>query len=127
MKGTLTKFKAAGSKETSYHKGSDDAVVTSKVAECEWKSDASQEEFYHRSLAVGNMWDSLPKLLENIKLRELKADDAKGVRKILHHLCTNMFKPARNKLDSQHATTRNLLLQLVGKVQLVCDASLFLD
>jgi len=71
LEGTLTKFKAARGKETSDHKESDDAVVTSKVVEHERTSDASQEEFCRRSLTDGNTWDSFTELLENMKLREL--------------------------------------------------------
>ena len=66
------KFKAESSKETSDDRGSDD--MTSK-AERKRKSDASPVEFWHRSLAGGNVWDSLADLLKIIKLRRVVADD----------------------------------------------------
>ena len=56
LKETLAKFQAERGNETSDDKRSDD--VTSK-AERKRKSDAIPVEFCHRSLAGGNVWDSL--------------------------------------------------------------------
>jgi len=88
--------------------------MTSK-AECKRKSDASPVEFCYRSLAGGNIWDSLADLLKIIKLREAGADDVKEVREIVQHLFSNIVKPARSKRDSRQAKTHinHLLFQLV--------------
>jgi len=45
------------------------------------ESDTSPVEFCHRSLAGGNVWDSLDDLLKIRKLRGIGADDVKEVRK----------------------------------------------
>jgi len=55
-------------------------------AECKRKSDASPVEFGRRSLAAGNVWDSLAGLLKMMKLRGVGADDVKEVREIVQHL-----------------------------------------
>jgi len=94
---TLAKFQAERGNETSDDKGSDD--MTSK-AERKWQSDASPVEFCRRSLAGGNVWDSLTDLLKTMKLRGVCADDVKEVREIVQHLFTNIVKPARSKRDS---------------------------
>ena len=94
LKETLAKFQAERGNETSDNKGSDD--MTSK-AERKWKSDASQVEFCCRSLAGGNVWDSLADMLKIMKLRGVSADDVKEVREIVQHLFTNIVKPARSK------------------------------
>jgi len=65
LKETLAKFQAERGSETSDDKGSDD--LTSK-ADCKRKSDASPVEFCRRSLAGGNVWDSLAALLKIMKL-----------------------------------------------------------
>ena len=103
--------------------------MTSKV-ERKWKSDASPVEFCRRSLAGGNVWDSLADLLKIMKLRGVGADDVKEVREIMQHLCTNIVKPARSKRDSQQAKTHvdNLLLsQLVDDMHSTWNADSFLD
>jgi len=64
LKETLAKFQAERGNQTSDDKGSDD------IAKRKRKSDASPEEFCHRSLAVGNVWDSLSDLLKIMKLQE---------------------------------------------------------
>ena len=80
---TLAKFQAERGNETSDDKGSDD--MTSK-AERKRKSDASPVELRRRSLAGGNVWDSLADLLKIMKLRGAGADDVKEVREIVQHL-----------------------------------------
>jgi len=72
--------------------------MTSK-AERKRKSDASPAEFCRRSLAGGNVWDSLAGLLKIMKLR-VGADTVKDVREIVQRLFTNIVKPARSKRDS---------------------------
>jgi len=72
LKETLAKFQAETGNETSDDKGSDD--MTSK-AERKRKSDASPVEFCGRSLAGGNVWESLADLLKIMKLRGIGADD----------------------------------------------------
>ena len=62
LKESLAKFQAERGNETSDDKGSDD--MTSK-AELKWKPDASPVEFCRRSLAGGNVWDSLADLLRS--------------------------------------------------------------
>ena len=112
LKETLAKFQAERGNDMSEDKGSDD--MTSK-AERKWKSNASQVEFCRRSLAGGNVWDSLADLVKIMKLRGVGADDVKEVREIVQHLFTNIVKPARSKQDSRQAKTHvgDLLLQLV--------------
>ena len=61
LKETLAKFQAERGNETLDDKRSDD--MTSK-AERKRKLDASHIEFCHRSLAGGDVWDSLADLLE---------------------------------------------------------------
>jgi len=61
------------------------------------KSDESPVEFCRRSLAGGNVWDSLADLLKIMKLREVGADDVNEVPEIVQHLFTNIVKPARSK------------------------------
>jgi len=77
LKETLAKFQAERGKETSDDKGSHD--MKSK-AERKRKSDTSPVEFCRRSLAGGNVWDSLADLLKIMKLRRVVADDVKEVR-----------------------------------------------
>jgi len=67
LKETLAKFQAERGNETSDDKGSDD--MTSK-AERKRKSDASPVEFSRRSLAGGNVWDSLTDLQKIISYWE---------------------------------------------------------
>ena len=81
LKETLAKFQRGN--ETSDDNGSDD--VTSK-AEHKRTSDASPVQFCRRSLAGGNVWDSLADLLKIMKLRGAGADDVKEVREIVQHL-----------------------------------------
>jgi len=102
--------------------------MTSK-AERKRKSDLSPVEFCRRSLAGGNVWDSLADLLKIMKLRGVGADDVKEVREIVQHLFTNIVKPARSKRDSRQAKTRvnNLLLQLVDDMLSVWNTDSFLD
>jgi len=126
LKETLAKFQAERGNETSDDKGSDD--MTSK-AEHKRKSDASPVQFCRRSLAGGNVWDSLADLLKIMKLRGVGADDAKEVREIVQHLFTNIVKPARSKRDSRQARTHvdNLLFQLVDDMLSVWNTDSFLD
>jgi len=72
-------------------------------------------EFCRRSLAGGNVWDSLADLLKIMKLRRAGADDVKVVRELVQHLFTNIVKPAHSKRDSRQAKTHidQLLFQLV--------------
>ena len=86
-------------------------------------------EFCRRSLAGGNVWDSLTDLLKIIKLRGVGADDVKEVREIVQHLFTNIVKPARSKRDSRQAATHvdHLLFQLVDDVHSMWDVDSFLD
>jgi len=83
---TLAKLEAEGGNETSDDKGSDD---TTSKAEHKRKSDASPVEFCRKSLAGGNIRDSLADLLKIMKLRGVGADDVKEVREIVQHLFTN--------------------------------------
>jgi len=126
LKETLATFQAERGNETSDDKGSDD--MTSK-AERKRKSDASPVEFYRRSLAGGNVWDSLADLLKIMKLRGVGADDVKEVREIVQHLFTDIVKPARSKRDSRQAKTHvdNLLFQLVDDMLSVWNTDSFLD
>jgi len=95
LKETFAKFQAERGNKTSDDKGSDD--MTSN-AERTRKSDAtSPMEFCRRSLAGGNVWDSLAYLLKIMKLRGIGSDDVKEVREIVQHLFTNIVKPARSK------------------------------
>ena len=102
--------------------------MTSK-AERKRKSDASPVELCRRSLAGGNIWDSLADLLKIMKLRGVGADDVKVVREIVQHLFTNIVKPARSKRDSRQAKTHacNLLLQFVDDMLSVWNTDSFLD
>ena len=88
-------------------------------------------EFCRRSLAGGNVWDSLANLLKIMQLRGVGADDVKEVREIVQHLFTNIVKPARSKRDNQQAATPrhvdNLLFQLVDEMCSIWDANSFLD
>ena len=100
LKETFAKFQAERGNETSDDKRSDD--MTSK-AERKRKLDASPVEFCHRSLAEGNVWDSiesLADLLRIMKLRGAGADDVKKVQEIVQHLFRNIVKPALSKRDS---------------------------
>jgi len=126
LKETLAKFQAERGNETSDNKGSDD--MTSK-AERKRKSDASPVEFCCRSLAGGNVWDSLADLLKIMKLRGAGSDDVKEVREMVQHLFTNIVKPARSKRDSRQAKTHvdNLLFQLVNNMLLVWNTDSLLD
>jgi len=83
LKETLTKFQAERGNETSDDKGSDD--MASK-AERKRKSYASPVEFCRRSLAGGNVWDSLADLLKIMKLRGVGADDVGGPGDSATHL-----------------------------------------
>jgi len=123
LKETLAKFQAERGNETSDDKGSDN--MTSK-AERKRKSDASPVEFCCRSLAGGNVWDSLADLLTVMKLRGAGADDVKEVREIVQHLFTNIVKSARSKRDCRQAKTHvdNLLLQLVDDMLSVWNTDL---
>jgi len=91
LKETLAKFQAERGNDTSDDKGFDD--MTSK-AERKRKSDASLVEFCCKSLAGGNVLDSLADLLKIMKLRGVGADDVKEVQEIVKHLFTNIDKPA---------------------------------
>jgi len=126
MKEILADFQAERGNETSDDKGSDD--MTSK-AERKRKSDASPVEVCRRSLAGGNVWDSLADLLKIMKLRGVGADDIKEVREIVQHLFTNIVKPARSKRDSQQAKTHvdNLLFQLIDDMLSMWNTDSFLD
>jgi len=126
LKETLAKFQAERGNETSANKGSDE--MTSK-AKRKWKSDASLVEFCRRSLAAGNVWDTLADLIKIMKLRGVGADDVKEVREIVQHLFTNIVKPARSKRDIRQAKTHvdNLLLQLVDGMHSIWNADSFLD
>jgi len=126
LKETLAKFQAKRGNQTSDDKGYDD--MTSK-AERKRKSDASPVEFCRRSLAGGNVWDSLADLLKIMKLRGVGADHVKEVREIVQHFFTNMVKPARSKRDSRQAKTHvdNLLFQLVDDMLSTWNTDSFLD
>jgi len=126
LKETLAKFQAERGNETSADKGSDE--MTSK-AKRKRKSDASLVEFCRRSLAAGNVWDTLADLIKIMKLRGVGADDVKEVREIVQHLFTNIVKPARSKRDIRQAKTHvdNLLLQLVDGMHSIWNADSFLD
>jgi len=75
--------------------------MTSK-AEHKQKSDANPVKLCCRSLAGGNVWDSLADLLKIMKLRRVGADDVKEVQEIVQYLFTNIVIPAQSKQDSQH-------------------------
>jgi len=126
LKETLAKFQAERGNETSDDKWSDD--MTSK-AERKRKSDASPVEFCRRSLAGGNVWDSLADLLKIMKLRGVGADDVQEVQEIVQHLFTNIVKPTRSKRDSRQAKTYvdKLLLQLVDDMLSMWNTDSFLD
>jgi len=102
--------------------------MTSK-AQRKRKSDASPVEFCRRSLAEGNVWDSLADLLKIMKLWGAGSDDVKEVREIVQHLFTNIVKPARSKRDSQQAKTHvdNLRFQLVDDMLWMWNTDSFLD
>jgi len=102
--------------------------MTSK-AERKRKSDASPVEFCRRSLAGGNVWESLANLLNIMKLQGAGADDVKEVREIVQHLFTNIVKPARSKQNSQQVKTHvdHLLFQLFDDMHSIWDADSFLD
>jgi len=102
--------------------------MTSK-AERKRKSDASPVEICRRSLAGGNVWDSLADLLGIMKLWGVGAHDVKEVRQIVQHLFTNTVKPARSKRHSRQAKTHvdNLLFQLVDDMLSMWNADSFRD
>jgi len=83
VKETLAKSQAERGNETSDDKGSNDMTLKAKRKQ---KSDASPVEFGCRSLAGGNVWDSL----EIMQLRGAGTDDVKEVWEILQHLFTNI-------------------------------------
>jgi len=126
LKETLAKFQAERGNETSDDKGSND--MTSN-AERKRKTDASPVEFCSRSLAGGNVWDSLADLLKIMKLRGVGADDVKEVWEIVQHFFTNIVKPAPSKQDSRQAKmhVNNLLFQLVDDMLSVWNTDSFLD
>ena len=99
------------------------------MAERKRKSDASPVEFCRRSLAEGNVWDSLADLLKSMQPRGVGSDDVKEVRETVQHLFTNIVKPVRSKRDSQQAKTHidHLLFQLVDDMHSIRDANYFLD
>ena len=72
LKETLAKFQAERGNQTSDDKGSDDMT---SAAERKRKLDASPVEFCCRSLAGGNVWDSLGNLLKFTQPRGVCADD----------------------------------------------------
>jgi len=102
--------------------------MTSK-AERKRESNASPVEFCRRSLAGGNVWDSLADLLKIMKLRGVGANDVKEGRETVQHLFTNIVKPACSKRDSRQAKTHvdNLLFQLVDDMLSVWNTVSFLD
>jgi len=102
--------------------------MTSK-AEHKRKLDACPMKFCRRSLAGGNIWDSIADLLKIMQLQGVGADYVKEVREIVQHLFTNIVKPARSNRDSQQAKTHvdHLLFQLVYDMHSICDANSFLD
>jgi len=128
LKETLAKFQAERGNETSDDMWSDD--VTSK-AERKRKSDASPLDFCCRSLAGGNVWDSLADLIKIMKLRGVCTDDVKEVREIVQHLFANIVKPARSKRDSRQATLKmhvdNLQFQLVDNMLSMWNTDSILD
>jgi len=126
LKETLAKFQAERGNETSDDKGFND--MTSN-AERKRKSDASPVEFCSRSLAGGNVWDSLANLLKIMKLRGVGADDVKEVWEIVQHFFTNIVKPAPSKRDSRQEKmhVNNLLFQLVDDMLSVWNTDFFLD
>jgi len=93
------------------------------------RSDASPVEFCQRSLAGGNVWDSLADLLKIMKPQGVGADDVKEVREIVQHLFTSIVKPARSKRNSRQAKTHvdHLLFQLVDDMHSIWDTDYFLD
>jgi len=123
LKQTLAKFQAGRGKETSDNKGSDDMTLK---AECKRESDASQVQVCRRSLAGGNVWDSLADLLKLMQLWGVGADDVKEVLEIVQHLFTNIIKPARSKRDSRQAKmhVEHLLFQLVDDMHLTWDTKI---
>jgi len=86
-------------------------------------------EFCRRSLAGGNIWDSLADLPKFIKLRGVGADYVKEVRERVQHLFTHIAKPARCTRDSRQAATHvdHLLFKLVDEMHSIWDANSFLD
>ena len=86
-------------------------------------------EFCRRSLAGGNVCDSLADLLKIMKLRGVGADDVKEVLEIVQHLFTKIVKPARSKRDSRQAKMHvdNLVFQLVDDMHSMWNADSFLD
>jgi len=70
LKETLAKFQAERGNETSDDKGSYDMTK----AEQKRKSDASPVMLCRRSLAGGNVWDSVADLLKIMKLRGVCAE-----------------------------------------------------
>ena len=94
LKETLATFQAERGNETSDDKGSDDMTPKSERKQ---KSDASPVKFCRRSLAGGDVWDSLANFLKIMKLRGVNADDVREVREIVQHLFINIVKPARSK------------------------------
>jgi len=126
LKETLAKFQAERGNETSDDKGSDD--MTSN-AERKRKSVANPVEFCRRSLAGGNVWDSLADLLKIMKLQGVVADDVKEVQEIVQHLFINIVKPARSRRDNLQAKTHvdNLLFQVVDDMLSMWNTDSFLD
>ena len=93
------------------------------------KSDASPVEFCRRSLAEGNVWNSLTDLLKISKLQGVGADNVKVFQEIVQHLFTNIVKPAPSKRDSRQEKmhVNNLLFQLVDDMLSVWNTDFFLD
>jgi len=98
-------------------------------AERKRKLDESPARFCHRSLAGGNVWDSLADLLKSMKLRGVRSNDEKEIREIVQHPFTNIVKPARSKRDSQQSETHvdHLLFMLVDEMHWIWDANPCLD
>jgi len=98
-------------------------------AERNQKSDASPVEFCRRSLAEGNVWNSLTDLLKISKLQGVGADNVKVFQEIVQHLFTNIVNPACSKRYSQQAVTHvdQQLFQLVDDMYSNWDADSILD
>jgi len=126
VKETLAKLQAERGRETLDDKGSDD---TTSKAKPKRKSVASPMEFWRRSLAAGNVWDSVADLLKIMKLRGVGANDVKEVQEIVQHLFTTIVKPARGKPNSQHSATHvdHMLFKLIDNMHSIWDANSFRD
>ena len=96
--------------------------MTSK-AERKRKADASPVEFCRRSLAGGNVCNSLADLLKIMKLRGVGADDVKEVREIVQALIITIRKKTKRTEELEKAGYRSPLWAVLRALQQINSAT----